>query len=208
MTIFRNRRSTWLAPSRKSSGKRKKWAARYRERANRASSLLAQRAVSADPRWTRAVEDASVLPPSREGTATQLAGKMFLEVVTPEKQLLSQEVDEVIAPGSEGEFGVLPGHCHFLSTLGIGDARYRVADRTNHMAILWGYAEVTPHKVTVMAEIAEKAEDIDVDRAQAAVAKAEQRLKSGGLPSEVKEAEISLEKARLRMRLAQRAHKS
>ena len=94
--------------------------------------------------------------------------KILLEVVTPEKLLLSQQVDEVIAPGSEGEFGVLPGHCHFLSTLRIGELRYRVGDQTNHMAILWGYAEVTPTKVTIMAEIAEKAEDIDVERAQAA----------------------------------------
>ncbi len=137
-----------------------------------------------------------------------MAGKILLEVVTPEKQLLSQQVDEVIAPGSEGEFGVLPGHCYFLSTLRVGELRYRIGEQTNYMAILWGYAEVTPMKVTVMAEIAEKAEDIDVTRAQAAVEKAEQRLKSGGLPSEVKEAEISLEKARLRKKIAERAHKT
>jgi len=98
-----------------------------------------------------------------------MAGKLLLEVVTPDKLLLSQQVDEVIAPGSEGEFGVLPGHCHFLSTLRIGELRYRVGDQTNHMAVLWGYAEVTPTKVTIMAEIAEKAEDIDVEGAQAAV---------------------------------------
>ena len=84
-----------------------------------------------------------------------MAGKILLEVVTPEKQLLSQQVDEVIAPGSEGDFGVLPGHCHFLSTLRIGELRYRVGDQTNHMAVLWGFAEVTPTKVTVLAEIAE-----------------------------------------------------
>ena len=137
-----------------------------------------------------------------------MAGKILLEVVTPEKLLLSQQVDEVIAPGSEGEFGVLPGHCHFLSTLHIGELRHRVGDLTNHMAILWGYAEVIPTKVTVMAEIAEHAEDIDVDLARAAVEKAEQHLKAGGLPSEVKEAEISLEKARLRKKIAERARKT
>ena len=134
-----------------------------------------------------------------------MAGKVLLEVVSPEKQLLSQQVDEVIAPGSEGDFGVLPGHCHFLSTLRAGELRYRIGDQTNHMVVLWGYAEVTPIKVTIMAEIAEKAEDIDVNRAQAAVEKAEQRLKAGGLPSELKEAEISLEKARLRKRISERA---
>ncbi len=136
-----------------------------------------------------------------------MAGKILLEVVTPERQLLSQQVDEVIAPGSEGEFGVLPGHCHFLSILKIGELRYRVGDQTSHMAILWGYAEVTPTKVTVMAEIAEKAEDIDVERATAKVEEAERRLQAGGLPSEVKEAQISLEKARLRKKIAERTRK-
>jgi F-type H+-transporting ATPase subunit epsilon len=132
-----------------------------------------------------------------------MPGKILLEVVTPEKLLLSQHVDEVIAPGSEGDFGVLPGHCHFLSTLRIGALRYRTGEHTNHMAILWGFAEVTPTKVTVMAEIAEKAEDIDIERAAAKVAEAEQRLQRGGLPSELKEAEITLEKARLRKKLAE-----
>ena len=133
-----------------------------------------------------------------------MAGKILLEVVTPEKQLLSQQVDEVIAPGSEGEFGVLPGHCYFLSTLRIGELRYRIGEHMHHMAVLWGYAEVTPTRVTIMAEIAENAEDIDMNRAQAAVEQAEQRLKAGGLPSEVRAAEVSLEKARLRKKIAER----
>ncbi len=136
-----------------------------------------------------------------------MAGKILLEVVTPEKQLLSQEVDEVIAPGSEGEFGVLPGHCHFLSTLKIGELRYRIGEQSNSMAILWGFAEVTPTKVTIMAEVAEKAEDISIERATEKVAEAERRLQAGGLPSEVKEAQISLEKARLRKKIAERAKK-
>ena len=137
-----------------------------------------------------------------------MAGTILLEVVTPEKLLLSQQVNEVIAPGSEGEFGVLPGHCHFLSTLRIGELRYRIGDQTNSMAVLWGFAEVTPTKVTVMAEIAEKAEDIDVERATAKVAEAERRLQAGGLPSEVREAQVSLEKARLRKKIAERARKT
>jgi F-type H+-transporting ATPase subunit epsilon len=131
--------------------------------------------------------------------------KILLEVATPDHLLLSREVDEVIAPGSEGEFGVLPGHAHFLSMLKIGELRYRVGDQKNYMSVLWGFAEVTPTKVTILAEIAEKAEDIDVERAQAAVERAEQRLQVGGLPSELKEAQISLEKARLRRKIAERA---
>jgi F-type H+-transporting ATPase subunit epsilon len=137
-----------------------------------------------------------------------MASKLLLEVVTPEKLLLSQPVDMVIAPGTEGEFGVLPGHCHFLSTLRIGELRYQMEDVWHYMSVLWGFAEVTPTKVTVMAEIAEKAEDINVERAQAAVEKAEQRLQVGGLPSELKEAEISLEKARLRKKIAERARRT
>ncbi len=137
-----------------------------------------------------------------------MAGKLLLEDVTPEKLLVSQEVDEVIAPGSEGEFGVLPGHCHFLSTLKIGELRYRTGETTNYMSVLWGFAEVTPRKVTILAQVAEKAEDIDIERAQAAVEKAEQRLQMGGLPSELKEAQISLEKARLRKKIAERARRS
>ena len=76
------------------------------------------------------------------------------------------------------------------------------------MAVLWGFAEVTPTKVTIMAEIAEKAEDIDVERATAKVAEAEHRLQAGGLPSEVKEAQVSLEKARLRKKIAERTRKT
>jgi len=137
-----------------------------------------------------------------------MAGKLLLEVVTPDRLLLSRQVDEVIAPGTEGEFGVLPGHCHFLSTLKIGELRYRVAETTHYMSVLWGFAEVTPTKVTILAEVAEKAEDIDVERAQAAVAKAEQRLETGGLPSEVEAAKVSLEKARLRKKIAERARRA
>ncbi|MEC4686712.1 MAG: F0F1 ATP synthase subunit epsilon, partial [Nitrospirota bacterium] len=125
----------------------------------------------------------------------------------PDRLLFSQQVDEVIAPGTDGEFGVLPGHCHFLSTLRIGELRYRVGETTSYMSVLWGFAEVTPQKVTILAEIAEKAEDIDVEQAQAVVAQAEQRLEVGGLPSEVEEAKVSLEKARLRKKIAERAQR-
>jgi len=136
-----------------------------------------------------------------------MAGKILLEVVTPDKLLLSKQVDMVIAPGSEGEFGVLPGHSHFLTTLRIGELRYTVDETTDYMSVLWGFAEVTPTKVTILAEVAEKAEDIDPVRAQEAVARAEARLATGGLPSELKEAQISLEKARLRKKIAERAQR-
>jgi F-type H+-transporting ATPase subunit epsilon len=136
-----------------------------------------------------------------------MAGKLLLEVVTPEHLLLSKQVDEVIAPGSDGEFGVLPGHAAFLTTLKIGELQYKIGDTWSYMSVLWGYAEVNQTKVTILAEIAEKAEDINVERAAQKVAEAEQRLQTGGLPSDVKEAQISLEKARLRKKIAERAHR-
>ncbi|WP_447963880.1 F0F1 ATP synthase subunit epsilon [Nitrospira sp. Ecomares 2.1] len=139
-----------------------------------------------------------------DSAETESSGKILLEVVTPEHRLLSKEVDYVSAPGSEGDFGVLPGHCHFLTTLRIGELHYRVGEQTEYMSVLWGFAEVTPTKVTILAEIAEKAEDINVERAEDAVRKAEERLERGGLPSEVEEARVSLEKARLRQKIAGR----
>ena len=135
------------------------------------------------------------------------SGKLLLEVVTPDKLLVSEWVDQISAPGTDGDFGVLPGHCHFLTTLRIGELHYRIGEVEHYMSVLWGFADVTPRKVTVLAEIAEKAEDIDVDRAQAAVAQAEERLERGGLPSEVEEARVSLEKARLRQKVAERLKK-
>ena len=139
-------------------------------------------------------------------TSTKAAqtGKILLEVVSPEKLLFSEYVDQVSAPGSEGDFGVLPGHCHFLTTLRIGELQYWIGENTQFMSVLWGFAEVTPTKVTILAEIAEKAEDIDVEQARAAVAKAEENLERGGIPSEVEEAKVSLEKARLRQKVAER----
>ncbi len=139
-----------------------------------------------------------------QGAESAQTGTLLLEVVTPDKLLLSQQVDQITAPGSEGDFGVLPGHCYFLSTLRIGELQYRIGERIEYMSVLWGFAEVSPKKVIILAEIAEKAEDIDVERAQAAVAKAEERLERGGLPSDVEEAKISLEKARLRQKIADR----
>ena len=133
-----------------------------------------------------------------------MAGRLLLEVVTPEKFLVSQEVDEVIAPGHEGEFGVLPGHAHMLTTLQAGELRYRVGEVTQYMTVLWGFAAVTPDKVTILSEVAEKAEEIDVDRAQASVEAAERQLEMGGLPSDVEEARRALEKAKIRRKVAER----
>lgn len=91
-----------------------------------------------------------------------------LEVVTPTRMVVREEVEEVIAPGSEGYFGVLGGHLPFMSTLKIGELAYRKNGRWRYLAVSWGYAEVLPDTVVVLADAAERAEEIDVARAERA----------------------------------------
>ncbi len=106
-----------------------------------------------------------------------MENKLKLEIVTPHGLVYSDEVDEVIAPGSEGEFGVLPQHIPFLTTLKIGMLTYKKGNETGHFFVNWGYAEVGPEKVLILADSAEKSEDIDIERAIAAKKRAEERLK-------------------------------
>jgi F-type H+-transporting ATPase subunit epsilon len=105
-----------------------------------------------------------------------MASKIRLELVTPERLLVSDEVDEVIAPGYEGEFGVLPEHTQYLAILSAGVLRYRKADEVRKVAVSGGFAEVTSDQVAVLADVAEKAEEIDVDRARQARSRAEAAL--------------------------------
>jgi F-type H+-transporting ATPase subunit epsilon len=128
--------------------------------------------------------------------------KLMLEIVTPERRLVRQEVDEVVCPGIEGEFGVLPGHTPFLTALKIGELSYRVGNERHYIAITWGYAEVDGSRVEILADMAETAEEIDLRRAEEAKAKAEALLR--GQPEEVEfeKAQVSLEKAVIRMQVA------
>lgn len=103
---------------------------------------------------------------------------LTLEVVTPEGLLLKEQVDEVIAPGEEGYFGVLPGHTPFLSTLGVGEIAYRRGAEWGHLSCFWGFCEVLPDKVSILAEVGERSEDIDVGRAEAARQRAQERMKA------------------------------
>jgi len=106
-----------------------------------------------------------------------MASTIKLELVTPARLLVSEEVDEVIAPGYEGEFGVLPDHTPFLVILSIGVLRYRKSNQEWKIAVGGGFAEVTSDRVVILADVAEKAEEIDVDRAQRAHERAENALK-------------------------------
>jgi F-type H+-transporting ATPase subunit epsilon len=106
-----------------------------------------------------------------------MADKLTLDIVTPYGSVFSEEVDEVVAPGTEGEFGVLPGHVPFVTTLNIGILTYKKGGSTGYIFVNSGYAEVTDDRVLILADSAEKAEDIDVERAKAAMKRAEERLK-------------------------------
>ena len=100
-----------------------------------------------------------------------------LELVTPQRLLVSEDVDEVILPGYYGEFGVLPEHTQVLAILSIGVLRYRKGEETKRVAVGGGFAEVIPERVVVLADVAEKAGEIDVDRARKAQERAEAALK-------------------------------
>ena len=105
---------------------------------------------------------------------------MLLELATPTRQLVSEEVDEVVAPGSEGYFGVLPGHAPLLATLGSGEVVYRRGRDEVHLAVHGGFAEVTPERVIILAETAERPDEIDRARAERARQRAEQRIAGRG----------------------------
>jgi F-type H+-transporting ATPase subunit epsilon len=108
----------------------------------------------------------------------RLPTEILLEVVTPEGLLLREQVDEVVAPGEEGYFGVLPGHTPFLSTLGLGEITYRRGADKHHLTCFWGFCEVLPDRVNILAEIGGRAEDIDPGRAEAALARAAEQMKA------------------------------
>ncbi|HEU4690166.1 MAG TPA: F0F1 ATP synthase subunit epsilon [Vicinamibacterales bacterium] len=134
-----------------------------------------------------------------------LPTKLTLEIVTPDKALLSVQVDEVVLPGSEGYFGVLPGHSPLLASLQVGELWYRIGQEKHYLAIAFGFAEILPDHVTVLARIAEKAEDIDVARAEAAKKRAEERVARPQPDMDFERARVALMKALIRLQVASRA---
>jgi len=131
-----------------------------------------------------------------------MAENIFLEVVTPEASVVSEEAEIVMAPGSEGEFGVLKGHTTFLTSLKIGTIRYKDASgKERALFVNGGFVEVLPNKVTVLAESAERRSKIEVDRARAAKARAEKRLADRSAEIDVIRAEAALRRAIHRLSL-------
>lgn len=134
-----------------------------------------------------------------------MANKILLEVVTPDRLLVSKEVDVVVATSVEGEFGVLYGHVPFLANLAIGELRFKDGNATEYAAVAGGFAEITGSKVTILAEAAELAREIDVDRVKRARDRAEQRLaKSQAEQIDYARAEAALRRSMIRARVAER----
>ncbi len=124
-----------------------------------------------------------------------LPEKIHLEMVTPEKQLFSGPVDEVTVPSTVGYLGILPGHAPLLAELGIGEISYKIGDRTDFLFCSWGFVEVLPDRVVVLAQTAELASDIDIKRAEEAKMRAEKNLASKDSNIDFGRAELALLRA-------------
>ena len=134
-------------------------------------------------------------------------GKLFLEIVTPEKVMVSQEVDIVVAPGTEGEFGVLPGHVCFLSGIVPGELRYGSGTAKETMVVTNGFTEVSNDKVSILVDAAENAAHIDIERAQKARERARERLTKERATEEIDfaRADAALKRAIARIKVSEKA---
>ncbi len=135
-----------------------------------------------------------------------MADVFQLEIVTPEKQVVSDTAEEVQIPGKKGYLGVLPGHAPLITELAVGEIIYRKDGQPHYLSVAWGFAEVLPTKVTILAEAAERPEEIDVARAQEAKERAEERLKSQDPTTDYERALYALKRADVRLDVAGKKH--
>ena len=131
-----------------------------------------------------------------------MADTFQFEVVTPEKLVVRDVAEEMQIPAKNGYIGVLPGHAPLITELAVGEITYRNNGYTHHIALAWGFAEVLPDKVTILAENAERADEIDVKRAQEAKERAEQRLKSSNTETDYERAQNAFQRAETRLQVA------
>ena len=134
-----------------------------------------------------------------------LPTKIQLHIVSADRSLVNETVDEVEIPGADGYFGVLPGHTPLLALLGTGELWYRQGSEKVYLSIAFGFAEVQPDRVTILAQIAEKADEIDVVRAEAAKKRAEERLAQATADMDSERARIALLKSLIRLQVSTRA---
>jgi F-type H+-transporting ATPase subunit epsilon len=135
-----------------------------------------------------------------------MSGKMAdtfqLEIITPEKKVVETAAEEVQIPGKNGYLGILPGHAPLITELAVGEVTFRENATEQHLAVAWGFAEVLPNKVTILAETAERPSEIDVKRAREAKERAEQRLTNGDASVDVERALDALHRAEARLDVA------
>jgi F-type H+-transporting ATPase subunit epsilon len=124
------------------------------------------------------------------------------EIVTPEKLVVRDVAEEMQIPGKNGYLGILPGHAPLITELAVGQISYRNEGYTRYLAVAWGFAEVLPDKVTILAETAERGEEIDVKRAEEAKNRAEQRLKGADVNTDFARAQVALDRAESRLQVA------
>ena len=136
-------------------------------------------------------------------TAPPIPASLLLQIVTPDKMLVRDQVDEVEIPGSEGYFGVLPGHTPMLASLAVGEMWYRTGQEKTYLSLAFGFAEVLPDRVTILAQIAERAEEIDSARAEEAKKRAEARLQQAK-DIDYERARAALQKALVRLQVSSR----
>jgi F-type H+-transporting ATPase subunit epsilon len=134
-----------------------------------------------------------------------LPTSLLLQIVSADRLLVNEQVDEVQIPGSEGYLGVLPGHTPLLTTLQVGTLWYRQGQEKHYLSIAFGFAEVQPEQVTILAQIAERADEIDLARAEAAKRRAEERLAKPAVDMDYERARIAMLKALVRLQVASRA---
>jgi F-type H+-transporting ATPase subunit epsilon len=129
---------------------------------------------------------------------------LTLQIVTPDRLVVREEVDEVEVPGANGYFGVLPGHTPMLAALTVGELWYRKGNERTYVAIAYGFAEVLPDSVTILAQLAERADQIDVARAEAALKRAQERLAGPREQVDYERARTALQKALSRLEVSSR----
>jgi F-type H+-transporting ATPase subunit epsilon len=134
-----------------------------------------------------------------------LPTSLQLQIVSPDRSLVTEQVDEVEIPGADGYLGVLPGHTPLLTTLNVGELWYRQGQEKHYLSIAFGFAEVGPERVTILAQLAEKADEIDPARAEAAKKRAEERMVKPSADMDFERARIAMLKALIRLQVASRA---
>lgn len=134
-----------------------------------------------------------------------MAETIHLQIITPDRALVREDVEQVQIPGKNGDLGILPGHAPLISEMRIGEISYKQGGTTQYLAVAWGFVEVLPHQVTILADTAERAEDIDVKRAEEAKAKAEEQLQKAAPDLDYAAVQHALKRAEVRLEVAAKA---